>query len=57
MNITSSDVDSHLFYADPDPQKLMNADPDPGQKNHQIEFKPSFIWREFFSSFKSVPNP
>ena len=33
MNITSSDVDSHLFYADPDPQKLMNADPGRFQVN------------------------
>ena len=33
-------MDPHLSYADPDPQNLMNTDPDPGQKNHQIDFKP-----------------
>ena len=26
---SNSDVDPHWFYADPDPQNLMNADPDP----------------------------
>ena len=34
-----------IRYAAPDPQKLMNADPvsdpEPGQKNHQIDFEPS----------------
>ena len=31
MQLESSDVDPHWLYADPDPQNLMNADPDPGQ--------------------------
>ena len=26
-----SDVDPHWLYADPDPQNLINADPDPGR--------------------------
>ena len=29
--VTCSDVDPDGLYADPDPQNLMNADPDPGQ--------------------------
>ena len=32
MNISIvSDVDPHWLYADPVPQNLINADPDPGQ--------------------------
>ena len=27
-----SDVDPNWLYADPDPQNLMNADPDPGKQ-------------------------
>ena len=46
-----SDVDPHLSYADPDPQNLINADPDPGQYNHQIDEKPS----SSFFVVKSVP--
>ena len=40
----SSDVDLHWSHTDPDPKILMNAnlDPDPGQYNHRIDFKPSF---------------
>ena len=34
--ILSRDVDPVWSYADPDPPNLVNADPDPGQKNHQI---------------------
>ena len=34
------DMDSdHCSDVDPDPQNLMNTDPDPGKKNHQIDFK------------------
>ena len=29
--VSTSDVDPHCSYADPDPQRLMNANPDPGQ--------------------------
>ena len=29
-----SDVDPDLLYPDPEPQSLMNTDPDPGQSNH-----------------------
>ena len=39
-----------------DPQNLVNADPDPGQKNHQIDFKPSFKSQEKKNIFKSVPK-
>ena len=37
---------SYWSYADPDPQNLVNADPDPGQKNHKIYFEPSFKSQE-----------
>ena len=41
----------------PDPQNLMNADPDPdpGQYNHQIDFNPSFK-NEGKNIMKSVPK-
>ena len=35
-------MDPDLLYSDPDPQNLMNTDPDPDKKNHQIDFKTSF---------------
>ena len=56
---TASDVDPHRSYADPDPQTLVNADPDPdldpGQKitksilNHLLKVKKKK------NIFKSVP--
>ena len=49
-------MDLHWFYADPDPQNLTNADPDPGQLNRQIDFNPSFKSREK-NIFKSGPKP
>ena len=39
---SSDDVDPDWLYADPDSQNLMNADPDPGQLNQQINFNQSF---------------
>ena len=38
LYVVSSDVDPLWSYADPDP----NRDLDPGQWDHQIDFKPSF---------------
>ena len=54
----SSDVDPHWSYADPDPQNLVNADPDPGwiqDKNHKIYFKQSIKRQEEKNIYKSVP--
>jgi len=53
--VKSSDVDPHSLHADPVPKNLMNADP--GQKNHQIDFKQSFKSKEFLFFFKFVPKP
>ena len=56
--LSSSDVDPHWLYAEPDldPQYLMNADPDPGHLNHQIEFILSFENREKKSFLILYPN-
>ena len=41
-SIKPRDLDPHWLYKDSDPQNLMDADPDPGQWEHQIDFKSSF---------------
>ena len=51
-----SDVDPDLLYADPYPYNLMNADPVPGQYNHQIDFDLSVKSREKRIISKSVPK-
>ena len=52
-------MDPHWLFADPDPdpQNLMNADPDQGQENHQIDFKSSFKSWKNKNLFKSVHEP
>ena len=44
--LVCSDVDLHWSYANPDPQNLMNAEPDPGQQKHQIDINPSLKSQE-----------
>ena len=53
---TSSDVDTHWSYADPDSQNLVNADPDQGriQDNKITNF---ISKKKKYLFFKSVPKP
>ena len=46
-------ADPDWLYPYPDPQNLMNLDPDPGQYNHQIDFKS----KKKLLIFKSEPKP
>ena len=52
-NQWTSDMDLHWSYAIDE----CGSSPDPGQWNHQIDFKPSFKSREIKNIFKSVPKP
>ena len=53
-------VDPDWLYRDLDPQNLMNTDqdqnpdPDPGQWNHQIDFKTSFKSKKEILKFLSL---